>query len=198
MTITFEEMEFEHPDDFQTTESRSGPAIVTKFGEFNFEYDPARPVSAIVDSLLDDYHQRFPGKYRVVEETLEIDERSSTIFHIVPGASKDISGAYVPRHSLLDVPVSVHFDHPAHVDTILCAVLEQASKLQDTPLLCLTDFAHFFLGLVLYEYHAENVPARTLLLRLLNETGHHLSWNVNRASTKRDYAVVFYSAANGL
>jgi hypothetical protein len=172
--ITFEEMTFEHPDDLiQAPPWRGQVHFVARYGEFDFEYEAGTPVKEVLEAMLVKYHSEYPGTYKV------IGERNA--FHIVPGSSRDSSGNFVPRKSLLDSKVTLNVASGTGLD-IVCEIVRQAAVENGVELGCSTGFGPSPLASATFKnYNATGVVARDLLVDILTKSGNDLSWVLLRS-----------------
>jgi hypothetical protein len=120
--ITFEEMIFEYPADFQEFNDQGFPVRIPRYGAFDFEYSSGTPVPDILEALLEKYSEDYPGHYKILE-----DEIGSSYFHIIPDASKNEVGEYVARESLLDEILTLNMTNVTGSE-IVCEVLKQVSE----------------------------------------------------------------------
>jgi len=130
--ITYEDPAYIYPADFEDVtmavrrDGRTEPRVlVPRGGLFNFQY-PTAAVSSIQDAstilakLIDDYNRSgHPGLFRVI--------RSGTVFHVVPVETRNASGQFVPRGSLLDVNISI-VDHEATALDLLREIVNAVSR----------------------------------------------------------------------
>jgi hypothetical protein len=130
--------------------------------------------------MLDKYETEYPGNYRVIG--------AEGFFHIVPESSRDMNGAIVKRSSILDQKLTLQMTKASGRD-IVCEVIRRISR-EDRNVSCLTDFVR--LDSVSFEnYSLEDASARDHLVKVITESGMHMSWFILR-STSGYYGVSFY------
>ncbi len=182
--ITFEEMIFEHSDDLdQATPRRGEVVLIARYGEFDFEYEAGMPVKEVLESMLVKYHSEYPGNYKVLGE--------NDVFHIVPESSKDPSGNFVTRRSLLDSIVTLRLSNATGQD-IVCEIVRQVAVDNEVSLGCLTGFGPSPLDAATFEdYTATGAVARDLLVDILNKSGNNLSWVLLRSINTNSSTITF-------
>lgn len=181
--ITYEELGYEHRNDlaFYPDENPSHP--LPRHLRFTFTYDATDDVRTILQNLIENHDEQASGSYKVIEE--------QGVFHILPDASKDESGAFMQRASILDLPVSVRLEQATGRE-VACEVLRQLQERWQVETSCLTGYKGQVFGDLFYdEYEVEELPAREHLTRLRLDSSKRLSWHILRGADGR-YGVNFF------
>jgi hypothetical protein len=180
--ITYEETSFVHEGDIEDVtlatrmsrgDSKSPRTLIPRGGPFVFSYrTPAGasvPEEGVLEMLLEQFHlSGYPGQFRLI--------KGDNVFHIVPAARKDPSGAMATAVSLLDVRVSVP-DEERSAFGMLEAITTALSRAGAARVTVGTVPVNVLMR-TRVRGGARNETARGTLLRTLQTTGRQMSWRL--------------------
>lgn len=185
--VTFEEAPLEYSSDSvdpQKGSTNEGRTLLPRGGRLQFSFElsedlssPSDPKSTI-ETAIDAYHREgYPGRYSL--------QKSGAYFHIIPVARKNTQGVMESVGSPLDTIVTITGE-PKHPHLVLRQLATQVGKTSGYPVY----IAHspFLRGNeVQMSCDFVEVPARSVLLQLLERTGKRSAWLMMFDINNRSY-----------